>query len=79
MTLYEQARTGRHDEARALQEQLAPLARLLGSAYGVPGVKAALNLSGFDVGYPRPPLLPLAGPDVATLREALRAVQELPV
>jgi len=77
--LYELARAGRHDEARALQEQLAPLAGLVGATYGVPGVKAALNLSGFDVGYPRPPLAPLAGAAVAALREALRAAQGLHV
>jgi 4-hydroxy-2-oxoglutarate aldolase len=77
--LYELARAGRHDEARALQEQLAPLAKLIGSTYGVPGVKAALNLSGFDVGYPRPPLVSLGETAVAALREALRAAQELPV
>ena len=55
-----------------------PLAKLFGSAYGVPGLKAALNLSGFDVGYPRPPLTPLPGPAVAALRQALRAAQEIP-
>ena len=77
--LYELALAGRHAEARTLQDQLAPLASLLGSTYGVPGVKAALNLSGFDVGYPRPPLMVLADPAVATLQHALRAAQELPV
>jgi 4-hydroxy-2-oxoglutarate aldolase len=77
--LYELTRAGRHADARTLQEQLAPLANLVGSAYGVPGVKAALNLSGVDVGYPRPPLMVLADPAVATLQHALRAAQELPV
>src|SRR5580765_3188141 len=37
--LYQSTKAGRHDQARALQEQIAPLARLLGSAYGVPGLK----------------------------------------
>jgi 4-hydroxy-2-oxoglutarate aldolase len=77
--LYGLARAGRHDEARALQEQLAPLSGLIGSTYGVAGVKAALNLTGFDVGYPRPPLAPLPEPAVAALREALRSAQEIPV
>ena len=36
-------REGRHDEARAMQRQLVPLAKLLGPTYGVPGLKAALN------------------------------------
>jgi 4-hydroxy-2-oxoglutarate aldolase len=64
------------DEAALLQQRLVPLAQLLGSTYGVPGLKAALNLTGFDVGYPRPPLSPLEGTQIATLREALRMFQE---
>ena len=35
----------------------------------------ALNLIGFDVGYPRPPLMPLAETAVAAVREALHALQ----
>src|SRR5262249_44139529 len=58
--LYELTRAGRHDEAIALQRRLVPLARLLGGTHGVPGLKAALNLLGYDVGVPRPPLAPLA-------------------
>lgn len=73
--LFELTRAGRHDEAYRLQRQLAPLARLLGSASGVPGLKAALNFLGCDVGFPRPPLLPLAGPTLASLAEALQAFQ----
>jgi 4-hydroxy-2-oxoglutarate aldolase len=69
--LYELSEAGRHDEARRLQQQLLPLAKLLGSAYGVPGVKAALNLAGYDIGFPRPPLAPLPDAAVETLRQAL--------
>lgn len=76
--LFELTRGGRHDEARALQRQLMPLARLLGSTHKVPGLKAALRLLGCDVGYPRLPLLPLAEPDVAAIGDALRAFQEIP-
>ncbi len=76
--LFELTREGRHDEARALQRQLMPLARLLGSQYGVPGLKAALKLVGCDVGHPRRPLLPLAEPAIATLGDALQAFQEIP-
>ena len=57
--LFELTKAGRHDEARALQQQLVPIAKLLGSTYGVPGLKAALKLIGCDVGWPRPPLVPL--------------------
>jgi len=76
--LFELARAGRHAEAVQLQRELVPLARLLGQAYGVPGLKAALNLIGYDVGVPRPPLQP--APDAATdaLREAIAHFEEIP-
>ena len=77
--VFELARAGADDEARALQQRLTPLAEMLGSTYGVPGLKAALNLSGFDVGYPRAPLAPLPEEHVARLRDALHTFQEIPV
>lgn len=72
--LFELARTGQHLEARALQQQLLPIAKLVGSAYGVPGLKAALQLAGYDVGLPRLPLPPAPEAAVAELRDALCAV-----
>jgi len=47
------------DEARALQSRLAPLARLVGTQFGVPGLKAAMDLAGYEGGHPRPPLAPV--------------------
>jgi len=55
-----------------------PLSRLLGQAYGVPGLKAALNLLGYDVGAPRPPLSPAPEAALAVLREALARFEEIP-
>jgi 4-hydroxy-2-oxoglutarate aldolase len=69
--LFELTRAGRQDEARALQQQLLPLAKLLGSTYGVPGLKAALGLVGCDTGWPRPPLGPLDPAAVTQLADAL--------
>jgi 4-hydroxy-2-oxoglutarate aldolase len=76
--LFELVRAGRHDEAVALQRQLIPLARLLGPTYGVPGLKAALNLVGYDVGVPRPPLTPAPETAIAPLREAIAQFEEIP-
>jgi len=73
--LFDLTRDGRHDEARALQRQLAPVARILGATYGVPGLKAALNLAGIDVGVPRPPLAPVPDTAVAAIRDALAAFE----
>jgi 4-hydroxy-2-oxoglutarate aldolase len=78
MHLFELTRAGRHDEAIALQRQLVPVARLLGSTHGVPGLKAALNLLGYDVGVPRPPLAPLPATALPALRAALAQFEEIP-
>jgi len=78
MHLYELIVSGRHEEAIALQRQLVPAARLLGATHGVPGLKAALNLLGYDVGVPRPPLLPLPESIIPALREALAQFEEIP-
>ena len=76
--LFDLTRAGRHDEAIALQRRLVPLARLLGATHGVPGLKAALNLLGYDVGVPRPPLAPLADAVMPVLREALAQFEAIP-
>jgi 4-hydroxy-2-oxoglutarate aldolase len=76
--LYELTRAGRHDEALRLQRELVPIARLLGPTYGVAGLKAALNLLGYDVGLPRPPLVPVADTVIQILRDALARFEEIP-
>src|SRR5918995_1815067 len=58
--LFEHVKAGRVDEARALQRRLMPVARSIGPIYGVPGLKAALDLLGLHGGTPRPPLGPAA-------------------
>ncbi len=78
MHLFELNQAGRHAEALALQRQLVPLARLLGPTHGVPGLKAALNLLGYDVGVPRPPLTPVPDTAIPALRDALAQFEEIP-
>jgi 4-hydroxy-2-oxoglutarate aldolase len=74
--LYRLTTEGKRDEALALQQQIISISRLVGSAYGVPGLKAALRLAGIDAGVPRPPLRPLADAGVAALREALSQLED---
>jgi len=62
---------GRLDEARALQRRVLPLARLISTGHGVPGLKAALALTGIDAGFPRAPLAPAPAAAVDQLRAAL--------
>lgn len=75
--LYDLTIEHRHDEAQRLQEQLAPLGRLVGSVHGVAGLKAALRLVGCDVGVPRLPLVPVAVADIEALKAALDKVHEV--
>ena len=77
--LFELATAGERDEARALQRRLLPIARLISSQHGVPGLKAALALTGIDVGIPRPPLMLPDRSAVLALREALSTFEEVTV
>ncbi len=65
---------GHFAEARSLQARLMPLARAIGAQHGVPALKAALTLVGFETGDPRPPLSPAPAAVVALLRTQLTAV-----
>ncbi len=58
---------GRAAEALALQKALVAPSRLVLGTHGVPGVKAAMDLRGLAGGDPRPPLLPLAAIERATV------------
>ena len=67
------------DEARALQRRLTPIARTIGTAHGVPALKAALDLLGYTGGPSRPPLGRAPAPVVDTLRTQLAALAALPL
>lgn len=58
--IYDLVRQRRYEEARALQRQVTPLARLLGPVHGVSGLKYALDQLGYVGGPVRAPLSPLA-------------------
>ena len=57
--LYDAFYGGDLETARALQLSLNPLAQAVTTRFGIPGLKAAMKLQGFDAGYPRAPLLEL--------------------
>jgi 4-hydroxy-2-oxoglutarate aldolase len=71
--LWRFVREGRLEEARALQRRLLPLARSVGAAHGIPGLKSALDLLGFAGGFPRPPLRPATPDAVDAIRNQLEA------
>jgi 4-hydroxy-2-oxoglutarate aldolase len=67
-------RARRLDDALTLQRQLLPIAKSVGTAYGVAGLKAALDVKGYEGGLPRPPLRP--APQVV-IDTVTRQLQEL--
>ena len=67
---------GDHETARALQRLLIPIALGVTSGYGVPGLKAAMQLAGYVGGKPRPPLEPATEDAVAKLGEALAPLED---
>ena len=69
--LYDLVQAGRRDEARDLQRRLTPLAGLVTSRHGVPGLKAAVSLLGFTGGDPCPPLRPAGDAAIGEIRQAL--------
>jgi len=69
-------RAGKLDEARVLQRRVLPLAKLISTGHGVPGLKAALALTGIDAGFPRAPLAPAPAAAVDQLRAALRTYED---
>ena len=72
-------REQRIDEARSLQRRLTPIARTIGTAHGVPALKAALDLLGYAGGPPRPPLRAAPAPVIDTLRSQLESLHALPL
>lgn len=71
--LYTLAKDGKHEEARALQLKLLPLARSVTTRFGIAGLKAAMDLVGYYGGLPRLPLLPIREEDRAIIRQELEA------
>ena len=61
-------------EARVLQHWVTPLARSVGSTFGVAGLKAALDLIGYSGGVPRPPLRPAPSHVIETISSQLAAL-----
>jgi 4-hydroxy-2-oxoglutarate aldolase len=57
--------------ARTLQIRMLPVNTAVTATYGVPGLKAALDMLGYFGGDPRPPLLPATEKERSEIREIL--------
>ena len=67
---------GDHATARELQRRLIPVAAAVTSGHGVPGLKAAMQLTGYVGGAPRPPLSPVSPQVITLLQEVLDPLGE---
>ena len=70
--LYETFSAGDWKRAAELQERLSPPASAVTTTYGVPGLKAAMDLAGFYGGAPRLPLSPLSAQQRADVASIFR-------
>jgi len=68
---------GRIEAARKLQLQMLPVNTAVTATYGVPGLKAALDMLGYFGGDPRPPLLPASDKERSEVRDILKKAELL--
>jgi 4-hydroxy-tetrahydrodipicolinate synthase len=63
---------GKHSEASELQAKLIPINKAVTSRYGVPGLKAAMDMLDYFGGEPRSPLAPLGERERENLKMILK-------
>jgi 4-hydroxy-2-oxoglutarate aldolase len=71
VTLFDLVRRQQNAEALALQRRITPLAKSVTTAFGVAGLKAALDMVGYVGGSPRRPLAAAGPAIVETIRAQL--------
>ena len=70
--IYRAAREGQHGQAQELQLRMIPLNAAVTARFGIPGLKAALDLLGYYGGEPRSPLSPPSSDQIEELRRILK-------
>lgn len=70
--IYELVREGDFEAAKKLQLRMIPVNQAVTATYGVPGLKAAMDMLGYFGGDPRPPLLPATDQERSEIREILQ-------
>ena len=65
-------RDGNHTEAKALQMQLIEPTIAITSRYGIPGLKAAMDLFGYHAGKSRLPLSPISDAEIKNIKDIFK-------
>lgn len=73
VAIHEAVEAGEHERALRLQQRLTPLARAVTTRYGIGGLKAALDLIGYEGGSVR---APLGKPGTEAVREIALLLQD---
>jgi 4-hydroxy-2-oxoglutarate aldolase len=76
--IFQLVKSGQFHEAKRLQLKMLPVNNAVTLNYGIPGLKAALDMLGYFGGDPRPPLLPASEKEKATIEEMLRKAALMP-
>jgi 4-hydroxy-2-oxoglutarate aldolase len=72
VSILERVKAGDLDAARDLQLKMLPVNQAVTAVYGVPGLKAAMDMLGYFGGDPRLPLLPSSERQKSEIREILQ-------
>ncbi len=72
LALYRTFVTGDYKKAGVIQRIIAPAAAAVTERYSIAGLKTAMELEGFDAGFPRRPLLPMKSSDREDLAQIFR-------
>jgi 4-hydroxy-2-oxoglutarate aldolase len=66
---------GKIAEARDLQLKMIPVNNAITLTYGIPGLKAAMDMMGYFGGEPRRPLFPPSEKEKSEIREILKRAE----
>jgi 4-hydroxy-2-oxoglutarate aldolase len=69
--IYDYVRQGNFEAAKQLQLKMIPVNNAVTATYGVPGLKAAMDMLGYFGGEPRLPLLPASEKERLEIKEIL--------
>ena len=69
---------GNFEAAKQLQIKMIPVNQAVTATYGVPGLKAAMDMLGYFGNDPRPPLLPASEKEKSEIRDILIQAELLP-
>ncbi len=75
--IYNYVRQGNFEAARQLQLKMLPVNNAVTATYGVPGLKAAMDMLGYFGGHPRLPLLPTTEQERSEIKQILQKAELL--